>query len=261
MNPSTANIEEAILSAILAGRINPGTRLGEQKLADLFGVSRTRVREAMMRLETRGIVQVSARRGWFVIEPSAEEAREAFQTRRVIETGLLQTLRRVPPEVVRSLKEHVAFEREAIDAGDVQSRACLLGDFHIHLADALGNRLLTEIIRDLTARTTLISMLYQPTEKAEESSHDHGDIVAALETGDIETAARLMDEHIAKVEAGLDLTAKPDPLAGLRELLTPSTFAGAPPSIPSPNPPLARAPSGRRPAAPRAHRHSSRKED
>ncbi|MFT0861145.1 GntR family transcriptional regulator [Ancylobacter sp. G4_0304] len=232
MNPAAANIEEAILSAILAGRINPGTRLGEQKLADLFSVSRTRVREAMMRLETRGVVQVSARRGWYVVEPSADEAREAFQTRRVIETGLLHTLRAVPPAVVKSLKEHVAIEREAIAAGDVHSRACLLGDFHIHLADALGNRLLTEIIRDLTARTTLISMLYQPTEKAAESSHDHEDIVAALEAGDIPLAARLMDEHIQKVEAGLDLTAKPDPLAGLRELLSPSTFVGAPPSMP-----------------------------
>jgi DNA-binding GntR family transcriptional regulator len=232
MNPATANIEEAILSAILAGRINPGTRLGEQKLADLFGVSRTRVREAMMRLETRGVVQVSARRGWFVVEPSAEEAREAFQTRRVIESGLLQTLKEVPPRVLDSLKQHVAMERQVIESGDVGSRACLLGDFHIHLADALGNRLLTEIIRDLTARTTLISMLYQPAEKAEESSHDHEDIVAAMEAGDLALAARLMDEHIGKVEAGLDLTARPDPLAALRELLSPSTFAGNAPSVP-----------------------------
>ncbi|MDF2621520.1 MAG: transcriptional regulator, GntR family [Xanthobacteraceae bacterium] len=232
MNPAAANIEEAILSAILAGRIAPGTRLGEQKLADLFGVSRTRVREAMMRLETRGVVQVSARRGWYVVEPSAEEAREAFQTRRVIETGLLQTVREVPPRVLASLKKHVAMERQVIEAGDVSSRACLLGDFHIHLADALGNRLLTEIIRDLTARTTLISMLYQPTEKAEESSHDHEGIVAAMEAGDLAEAARLMDEHIGKVEAGLDLTARPDPLAGLRELLTPAAFAGNTPSVP-----------------------------
>ncbi|MBS9479092.1 GntR family transcriptional regulator [Ancylobacter radicis] len=232
MNPATANIEEAILSAILAGRIAPGTRLGEQKLADLFGVSRTRVREAMMRLETRGVVQVSARRGWYVVEPSAEEAREAFHTRRVIEVGLLQTVPHVPPNVLAALKEHVAMERAAIESGDIGSRACLLGDFHIHLADALGNRLLTEIIRDLTARTTLISMLYQPTEKAEESSHDHEDIVAAMEADDLTLAARLMGEHIAKVEAGLDLTAKPDPLAGLRELLSPSTFTGNTPSVP-----------------------------
>ncbi|MDF2995949.1 MAG: transcriptional regulator, GntR family [Xanthobacteraceae bacterium] len=232
MNPATANIEEAILSAILAGRIAPGTRLGEQKLADLFRVSRTRVREAMMRLETRGVVQVSARRGWYVVEPSAEEAREAFHSRRVIETGLLHAVREISPQALDGLKQHVVMEREAIESGDVGSRACLLGDFHIHLADVVGNRLLTEIIRDLTARTTLISMLYQPTEKAKESSHDHEDIVGALEAGDFQRAARLMAEHIDNVEAGLDLDTKPDPLADLRELLTPSTFSGSPPSMP-----------------------------
>ncbi|QJP14512.1 GntR family transcriptional regulator [Starkeya sp. ORNL1] len=253
MNPATANIEEAILSAILAGRIAPGTRLGEQKLADLFGISRTRVREAMMRLETRGVVQVSARRGWYVVEPSAEEARDAFHTRRVIETGLLHTIREISPKALESLRAHVAAEREAIESGDVGSRACLLGDFHIHLADVVGNRLLTEIIRDLTARTTLISMLYQPTEKAEESSHDHEDIVAALEVGDFGEAARLMAEHIDNVEAGLDLATRPDPLAGLRELLTPSTFAGSPPSMPQASTPHAHAHG-----APHAHSSHSR---
>ncbi len=55
------SIEATIVSGILSARIRPGTRLGENQLATLFGVSRTRVREAMMRLETRGIVHVSPR--------------------------------------------------------------------------------------------------------------------------------------------------------------------------------------------------------
>ncbi|MGO8609023.1 GntR family transcriptional regulator, partial [Rhizobium johnstonii] len=61
-------IEETIVSGILSAKIRPWTRLSENQLATLFGVSRTRVREAMMRLETRGIVHVSPRRGWFVVE-------------------------------------------------------------------------------------------------------------------------------------------------------------------------------------------------
>lgn len=56
------DIEEAVVAGILSARIRPGTRLSENQLAGLFGVSRTRVREAMMRLETRGIVHVSPRR-------------------------------------------------------------------------------------------------------------------------------------------------------------------------------------------------------
>src|SRR6478609_3150026 len=90
---SSSQIAVRITEAILAKQLAPGTRLGEQQLADLFGVSRTQVREALTRLMARGIVTVSARRGWFVIEPTPEQAREAFEARRVIELGLLRQAR------------------------------------------------------------------------------------------------------------------------------------------------------------------------
>ena len=73
MNPASPPIDRAIVNAVLAGRIRAGTRLSEQALATLFSVSRTSVREALIRLETRGIVQSSPRRGWFVVEPSLED--------------------------------------------------------------------------------------------------------------------------------------------------------------------------------------------
>lgn len=225
MTTSSSTIEEAVISAILARRAKPGTRLGETQLAEVYGVSRTRVREAMMRLEARRIVQVSARRGWFIVQPSADDARAAFEARRVIETGMLRTLSALRPDAIDGLRHHVEEERRALLAGDVGSRTCLLGDFHIHLASALGNPLLTDILRDLTARTTLVSMLYQSDEGAEESSDDHVRIVALLEAGDFTAAAHLMAEHIQRVEDGLDLTAKPDRLADLRDILTP----GGPP--------------------------------
>jgi DNA-binding FadR family transcriptional regulator len=57
-------IADRIVDAILAGRIGAGQHLGEQALADLFGVSRTLVREALGRLSARGMVEVNARRGW-----------------------------------------------------------------------------------------------------------------------------------------------------------------------------------------------------
>ncbi|WP_108260383.1 GntR family transcriptional regulator [Mangrovicoccus ximenensis] len=67
-------IETTLLSAIVEGRIAPGSRLSENRLAEAFEVSRTLVREALTRLETRHIVSVSPRRGWFVNRPTAEEA-------------------------------------------------------------------------------------------------------------------------------------------------------------------------------------------
>ena len=215
---SEGRIDEAILEAILAGRLEPGTRLGEVRLGEIFGVSRTRVREALMKLETRGIVRVNSRRGWFVVEPSAEEARAAFQARRVVETGLILSMRGLDPAHAAHLRAHLVEEEQAIAGGDVGSRTCSLGDFHIHLAEAAGNPLLVDILRDLTARTTLVSMLYQSTEEAAASHADHTAIFAALEAGDFPEAARLMVGHIDDVEDGLDLSVRrirPDDLRAL----------------------------------------------
>ncbi len=220
MGNPPVDIESSILTSVLAGRLPPGMRLGETDLADLFGVSRTKVREALVRLQTRGIVTVSPRRGWYVVEPSVADAADAFHARKIVETGLLLAARTVPPCAIERLKSHLEEERVSIARDDVSIRTCLLGDFHIHLAELVGNRLVADIVRDLTARTTLISMLYQPKEKAEQSSHDHEDIVALLENGDFEGAAALMSMHIDHVEAGLDLSARPDPLSGLRNTLS-----------------------------------------
>lgn len=217
----SADIGARVVDAILAGKLKAGTRLGEQQLAQLFGVSRTIVREALIRLETRGIVQVSARRGWFIIEPSIEEAREAFQARRAIELGLLHSIDTIAPKAIDALKDHIARERDAIETGDIAVRSYLLGDFHVCMAEALGSRTLAEILRDLTARTVLISMLYQSTHDASQSCAQHADIVAALQENDRNRAARLMADHIGYVEAGLTerIAPEPDPLAGLRDVL------------------------------------------
>lgn len=218
---TSPEIAQRIVEAILAQKLAPGARLGEQPLADLFGVSRTLVREALTRLAARGIVTVTARRGWYVIEPSVAEAREAFEAREVIETGLLRRLKSMPPESLKRLKGHVFREREAIRGGDVGTRSYLLGDFHVCLAETAGNTLLGDALRDLTARTTLISMLYQSTHQAEQSCREHEAIVAALARQDIRLAERLMREHLRAVAAGLDLGKAADPLEKLREALEP----------------------------------------
>ena len=112
-------IADRIVDAILAGRLAPGQRLGEQALADLFGVSRTLVREALMQLQARGFVEVRPRRGWYVVEPSVAEARDAFSARRIVEAGMLSPEGDPPPEgrplqqVARALRQHIEQEREA----------------------------------------------------------------------------------------------------------------------------------------------------
>ena len=213
------SIDSAILNSILSARIKPGARLGESQLATLFSVSRTRVREAMMRLEARGIVHVSPKRGWYVHEPSATDATQVYAARRAIEFGLLKTLQPLTNAQKQVLRDHLAQEKAAIAQGDRQTLTYLMGDFHIRIAELAGNPILTGILQNLTARTILISMLYQSEFHAIESHEGHCRIADAIERDDLAAAAELSIRHLDEVETGLDLTRRPDPLADLRQAL------------------------------------------
>lgn len=232
----------------MAQKLPPGARLGEQPLAMLFDCSRTIVREALTRLAARGIVTVSARRGWYVIEPSQDEAREAFEARRVIELGLIRQAaesgKGVSKEAIRQLKSHLHREKAAIKGTDVGARSFLLGDFHVCLAECLGNTLLADALRDFTARTTLIAMLYQSSHDAVQSCQDHVEIVRALEQGEIGRAEALMAAHIGTVQAALRVQAPSDPLAQLRDALAPVAGAQVLHTSTPPHSPKPRLPKG-----------------
>lgn len=221
---NASDISNRIIEAVMAQKLAPGSRLGEQQLAMLFDCSRTIVREALTRLAARGIVTVSSRRGWYVIEPSPSEAREAFEARRVIEMGLIRCTTEVSKSAIKKLKAHIKTERAAVKGTDVGLRSYLLGDFHVCLAECLGNSLLADTLRDFTARTTLIAMLYQSTHDAAHSCEEHGRIVQALEASDWTLAEQLMQNHIGHVQDALRLQpVSGDPLAELRSALSPVT--------------------------------------
>lgn len=232
-------ITQRVIESILSQKLTPGERLGEQDLADLFGVSRTLIREALMQLQARGFVEVRSRRGWYVIEPTFEEARDTFAARRILEGGILSDWAQEEQEgkplqtVVRTLRQHLALEQEALRGQDVAHRTFLLADFHVCLAGAMGHQALRDILRDLTAHTSLIAALYQSDHDAWQSCADHVEIVDALEAGDLELARTRMLEHIGNVESALKSTARPNASNRLRAVLqVPET-----PSAPSDEPP------------------------
>ncbi len=205
-------IAQRVVESILAQKLAPGERLGEQELADLFGVSRTLVREALMQLQARGFVEVRSRKGWYVVEPSIDEARDAFAARRAVESGMLRQAEgrlagRPLQSVVKRLRQHIQEEQTAIEGADAATRAFLLADFHVCLAECLGHRLLSDMLRDLTARTTLVATMYQSTHDARASCADHERIVTAIGRGELAHAATLMLDHIGGVEDALGQSA------------------------------------------------------
>ena len=85
-------VAEIVLRAILEKRLWPGSKLSEQTLADLFGVSRAVVRQAIIRLADDGLVVVERNRGGFVSRPGYREATETYDAITMLEQGVIAQL-------------------------------------------------------------------------------------------------------------------------------------------------------------------------
>jgi DNA-binding GntR family transcriptional regulator len=204
MEPSTTRtIVDALTRAIVEHRLQPGTKLAEQKLADHFGVSRTLVRQALFQLTQKHIVRMEPARGAFVAAPTVEEARQVFQVRRLLEAEMVREfLRAMTPAKLKALREHIAQEKASFD-GDASERQQLLGDFHVRMAELAGNAVLAQILRDLVSRSSLITLMYQRDSFTAHSQEEHVELVKALAARDEKRAVKLMDEHLRHVEESL----------------------------------------------------------
>lgn len=201
---STSAIADALTRAIVEHKLLPGTKLAEQKLADHFGVSRTLVRQALFQLSQNRLVTLAPARGAFVATPSVEEAQQVFAVRRMLETEMTRAfVRQVKPAQIKALKAHITAEKKAMDRNDVGQRTELLGDFHVVMAEQMGNHVLAQILGELLSRCALITLMYQSASAAEHSHEEHEAIVTALAAKDETLAVRLMQEHLQHVEEGL----------------------------------------------------------
>ncbi|MFM8664622.1 MAG: GntR family transcriptional regulator [Betaproteobacteria bacterium] len=216
---TTQRIVDSITSAIVERRLMPGTKLAEQRLSDIFAVSRTVVRQALNQLSRDRLVTLEPARGAFVATPSVEEAQQVFELRQLLEGAMMRLLvQRLSKAQIAELRAHLKAEREAIALNHVAERTRLLAHFHSLLARMTGNQVLEELQSDLLSRSSLISLMYQSSQSAAESSAEHEAIVDALEHGQVDVAVQLAQSHIEQVERNLRLDPRaPDLAEALKE--------------------------------------------
>ena len=222
MEPSaTDTIVAALTRAIVEHRLQPGAKLTEQTLAGHFDVSRTLVRQALFQLSQRRLVTLEPARGAFVASPSAEEARQVFAVRRMLEVELTRAfVAAAMPAHIDALRDHVAREQAAVQRQDVEGRTELLGDFHVLMAELLGNHVLADVLQDLLARCAIATLMYQSSHAAHDSSAEHAALVECFAAGNVTRAVKLMREHLDHVEAGLKLD-QPVPSHDVKSALAP----------------------------------------
>ena len=216
---SVDTISEKLLLAIWEHRLRPGTKLAEEKLAEVFGVSRTKIRLALGRLANDGILTVEPNRGTYVASPTVEQARHVFQARRLIEPALVRGLAgQLRKDQVARLRRSVALESEARVRNDRRATIRLSGEFHLLLAELGQNPYLVRSMRELCSLTCLVIALYDAPGMPACPFHEHETLIDAIERGDGETAAALMVEHLTHVEGTLRLEMPVDEEVDLREV-------------------------------------------
>ena len=204
---ATHFIVNSLTKSIVEHQLEPGAKLSEQKLADQFGVSRTLIRQAFFQLSQNRLIRMEPARGAFVAAPSVNEAKQVFAVRRMLEAEMTRAfIKEVTPTKIKALKRHVAMEKSAVAQDDVPGRTELLGDFHVRMAELMGNDVLAQMLGDLISRCSLITLMYQSASAAEHSNAEHDEIVKALAAKDESLAVRLMDEHLQHVFANLSFT-------------------------------------------------------
>ena len=193
---------ERIREAILKNGLPPGTALAEQDLAKRFAISKTPVREALIRLAHEGFVDISARKGSFVAKTSIEDLKEIFEMRSALE-GLACELAvsRIPKETLAKFRENLL---DAAARGD-EDRLFRLGlKLHDLIMKGAGNKLLGGIVDLMRVQISRYShMASRLSQQAEQSLRAHIKIVEALEREDGSAARRAMEEHIQDVKENL----------------------------------------------------------
>lgn len=201
-----AAIHEAIGHAIMEGRLRAGSRLPEHRLADLFGVSRERIRKILHRLAAERRLELVPNRGARVPSPSLDDIHRVYEAHRLLEAGVLtQLAEMVDGPLLQRLDDHLAAERAAAERNDRAESVRLSGAFHVHLVDALGNPELSRFLRELLSRSSVMVSVYEPASQSICAVDEHGAIVEALRARDVSRAIHLSRHHFHHVEQRLRL--------------------------------------------------------
>ena len=204
--PSADAIYERIVSAIFEHRLAPSTRLVEDRLVEVFGANRNRIRSVLARLAHEQLVRLEPNRGAFVAAPSPREAREIFESRRLIEPGVVKRLAAtIDRRGIARLRALVRTEAKARADNDRRTIIRMSGEFHIALAELAGNAFLTRAMRELASLTCLIIFLYDAPSIPSCHGDEHAEITEAIARKDAARAVHLMLHHLDHVENSLTL--------------------------------------------------------
>jgi DNA-binding GntR family transcriptional regulator len=198
----TEIVYDAIREAIVSRRILPGERVTEASLAEQLNVSKTPVREALLKLEYVGLIEPDGRRGGRVAAASPASIRQAYEVRIGLEAQAARLVaERGAPEQIRLIGDTAAKCLAAADSGDLDGFRSLDREFHLSLAAATDNPSLKRLVHDVFDLTWALRRRDVPVaDDSRECAKQHVTIAHAIEARNPVLADSAMRAHIAKVQ-------------------------------------------------------------
>ena len=193
------SVYQKLRDHIIFGAFKPGQRLAEEQLAEQMGVSRTPVREALLRLEQEGLIQMLPRQGAIVRRLSLEEARQVYEVRALLE-GLAARLavQHLTPQALAALREALDASFEVMEQQDTRSLVIHNNHFHDLIVDTSRNVVLKKILNLLRTQVNLLRITLWSTfpDRLAQTLREHERIYEAMAAGDAEGAEQAAREHI-----------------------------------------------------------------
>jgi DNA-binding GntR family transcriptional regulator len=190
---------ERLRKMITSLELPPGSPLSRNALAEQFGVSSTPIRDALMRLEEEGLVEVFPQYATVVSRIDIGQAQQAHFLRRALELEIVKDLALEPSgQFVDELNGTVALQQKFARAGDFEKFMAADNDFHQQFYVATGNQGLWDLVRSRSGHIDRLRRLHLPTPgKAQDIVRHHRLIVKAIGANQPDDAQRHLRKHLS----------------------------------------------------------------
>ncbi|MEU8520738.1 GntR family transcriptional regulator [Streptomyces sp. NBC_01216] len=200
--PAAERVYLHVKQAVLERRYEGGTLLTEGELAEAVGVSRTPVREALLKLEMEGLLRLYPKKGALVLAVSAQEIADVVETRLLVEEFAVRRAVPASPALITRLEELLEEQKRRAEAGDLAEVAVTDRCFHAEIVRYAGNQILARLydqLRDRQLRMGVAVMQSHPDRIAKNIT-EHAEILQRIRDADVEGAAACVRHHLGRVE-------------------------------------------------------------
>jgi DNA-binding GntR family transcriptional regulator len=198
---------EKIKKKLLQNELNFGQQLLEDNFSRDLGISRTPVREALIMLEKEGIITRSPGRGFYIQRFSVKDVDDFYHFRNILETASADLIiPNVTNKDIDALYKILEKVGEFIERGNAAQAMTVGLQFHIKIIEICKNDMFIKSLKNCYDKLILVSWSYHQLESCTKSAKEHGEILEALESRDLDKLRTVTRQHLDNArERTLDL--------------------------------------------------------